>query len=405
MKLSSYKWLKSSALIAGALSFLVSCNKDLPSAIPNLLPSTEGNTITDLLNADDFTILKAAIARAIPASNSGFTPLNTLLSDRTAEFTFFAPVNSAFAPLGITTPAAVAALRTGQLDTLLRYHLVGGQRFLYNAANTSTTFPNFQFPTQLVLQQPSATVPPGLRMSIFPSKRNGMWINNVPVSQADIIAANGVVHKTAAIVFPPSQFLWNRIDTDAGLTYLKAAIKRADEGVAAGSRLEDALLNAAANLTMFAPTDAAFQALLTAQITGALMAQGMDQATAAATAAQLASTPGVFTNAATAPFFSPQTVRGLIVYHVLGNRAFTVNFPTTLTNFPTLLNSGIATHPGVGLQATFGTPSVTTASVKGAANPSASNIQINPTPANNGTSDQHYINGVLHKIDQVLRPQ
>ena len=36
---------------------------------------------------------------------------------------------------------------------------------------------------------------------------------------------------------------------------------------------------------------------------------------------------------------------------------------------------------------------------------SASNIAINPTPAPGGTSDQHYLNGVIHKIDQVLRPQ
>jgi len=43
------------------------------------------------------------------------------------------------------------------------------------------------------------------------------------------------------------------------------------------------------------------------------------------------------------------------------------------------------------------------ATVKGLANASASNVIINPLPA--GSSDQHYVNGVMHKIDQVLLPQ
>jgi hypothetical protein len=144
---------------------------------------------------------------------------------------------------------------------------------------------------------------------------------------------------------------------------------------------------------------------LTAQITQALMAQGMDQATAQATATALASSPSVFTNPATASVLTPQTVKGLVVYHLLGSRAFSVNIPTSATSVPTLLNTAIPTHPGVALQATFGATGVTAAMVKGAANATASNVQINPTPAPNGTSDQHYINGVIHIIDQVLRPQ
>jgi hypothetical protein len=132
----------------------------------------------------------------------------------------------------------------------------------------------------------------------------------------------------------------------------------------------------------------------------------LDQATAAATATALASTPGVFNNAALASVLTPTAVRGLIVYHLLGTRAFTVNLPTTATNIPTLLNSAIPNHPGVSVQATFNVARfVTAASVRGAANPSASNIAISATPAPRGSSDQNYINGVLHKIDQVLRPQ
>lgn len=403
MKLSINKFLKPFLVLTGALSLLASCNKELPEAEPIKSPAVTGPSITTLLNDPNFSILKAAVAKAAPAASSGLTPLSVLFSDTTAVFTFFAPTNSAFQNSGISS-AAISVLSAGKLDTLLRYHLVGGQKI--TSSVIPTTFPNLQLPTSLVLAPPSATLPPGLRMSIFPSKRGStLWANNIPVTEADLMASNGVIHKVALVVAPPSQVLWARIATDPELSYLKAAIQRADEGADAASKLEAGLSNPAANLTVFAPTDDAFKALLTAQIAQALMAQGMDQATATATAAALASSPSVFTRPETASVLTPQTVRGLVAYHILGNRAFSVNLPTTPTAVPTLLNSAIPTHPGVTIQATFGATGVTSATVKGVANATASNVLINPTPAPNGTSDQHYINGVIHKIDQVLRPQ
>jgi phage tail sheath gpL-like len=113
----------------------------------------------------------------------------------------------------------------------------------------------------------------------------------------------------------------------------------------------------------------------------------------------------VFNNPLLYPALTAQVVKGLVVYHILGTRAFSVNLPATATSVPTLLNSAIAAHPGVSVTATFTGPFVTGATVKGLGNPTASTILINPTPAPGGTSDQHYLNGVLHKINQVLRPQ
>jgi hypothetical protein len=116
----------------------------------------------------------------------------------------------------------------------------------------------------------------------------------------------------------------------------------------------------------------------------------------------------VFSNPALYGVLTAQIVKGIVVYHILGVRAFTNNFPTTQTFYPTLLNSAIPTHPGVGLVATFGTPFATSAKVKGVGNATAANIIINASPLLPdpvGTSDQHYLNGVIHKIDQVLLPQ
>lgn len=391
-------------LAAGLAATLTACNKALPVAEPITMPAPSGQTIAATINNEaNFTFLKAAITKASTNATFG-NNLNTLLSDSTGVFTFFAPTDAAFQASGFPSAAAVSAQRAGLLDTILRYHLVPGQKI--TSSIIPETFPNLQEPTALVLAPPSALLPPGLRMSIFLSKRGALlWANNIPITQADIAVSNGVVHKVATLVAPPSQYLWDRINTDPDLTYLKAAIQKADNGVAPASTLQAALQNAAANLTVFAPTNAAFQQLLTVQITAALIAQGSDAVTAQATATALASSPAVFSNSAVASVLTPIVVQGIVVYHLLGVRAFTNNLSATGSATPTLLNRAIANHPGLTHMATFTGPVVTAAFVKGIANPSPSTILINPTPAPNGTSDQHYINGVLHKIDQVLMPQ
>ncbi|HEU4574169.1 MAG TPA: fasciclin domain-containing protein [Chitinophagaceae bacterium] len=395
MKLRIYQWIKSLAPAVVLLNLMASCNKDLPVAEPITQPQPTGSSIAEILADPSYSILNAAVTRA---------KLTGLLSDKSKVFTFFAPDNAAMQFSGIPNEAAVNFFSAGQLDTLLKYHLIGGQK--YTSSNISTVFPNLYLQSDFVLAPPSTSLPPGLRMPIFPSKNGfGLFVNNIPVTQADIPAANGVIHKVAAVVMPPSQYLWDRINTDPNLTYLKAAIQRADSGATASSSLQAALLNPAANLTIFAPTNTAFQQILTGQITLALMDQGMDQATAQATATVLASSPTVFQNPALYSVLTAQVVQGIVVYHILGNRAFSVNLPTTATNYPTLLNTAIPAHPGVSVQATFGLTGVTAATVQGLGNATASNILINPTPAPGGTSDQHYINGTIHEIDQVLLPQ
>lgn len=398
MKTFAHKFLKPAAVITAAATLFVSCNKDLPEATPIVATAPTGSSILEAIRADqtNYSILDSAIKRAGAAAIAR-------LNDRTGRYTFFAPTNSAFATIGVTSVTALAAFRPGQLDTILSYHTVPG--VTYRTDSVSQTALNVQLPTAMVLAPPSASLPPGLRNSVFLSRRGtAVWVNNIPVVQPNTMVANGVVHAIGSVLLPPSQFLWNRIDTDPNLTYLRAAVLRADSGVVASSTLQGALLNPAANLTIMAPTNAAFQQLLTGQIYQALRAQGLDSTTSITTATALASTPGVFTNPAVANVLTPTTVRGLVAYHGLGTRAFSVNLPTTTTNFPTLLNGSIPAHPGVAVQATFAGPSVTAISVKGVVNPTAAAVSINPTPAPNGTSDQNYINGVLHVINQVLRP-
>ncbi len=423
MKRYINNWRLFSVLFAVGAIMLSACNKELPEPEPIVTPAPTGATILETLDDPNYSFLKAAVTRASTV-NSPTGRLSTILGDKNGVFTFFAPDDNAFkaslTALGL--PADISSinfLRPGQLDTIIKYHLIGGQE--YTSAKVMPTAPslNLYLQSTFMLSAPSASLPPGYRMPIFMGKQGSfLFANNVPVTQPDIEVANGVIHKVAFAQLPPSTVLWQRIATDPELTYLLAAILKADVGDPAKT-LESALKNAAANLTVFAPVNTAFQQLLVAQITPAiiplitqqLIAGGMDPADAAAAApamaqaqaTALASTPDVFNNPLLATVLTPTVVKGMVVYHILGNRAFSVNMPAGMTSVPTLLNSAIPGHPGVGIQATLGLAGVTTALVKGAANATAANILINPLPG--GSSDQHFINGVLHKIDQVLLPQ
>ena len=406
MKFNYNKFLALPLLLAAGLTFFASCNKDVEDPQPVTTQPASGQSILQIINSDaNFSILKAAIAKA-STSTATSPSLSALLSDSTGVYTVFAPTDAAFQLsfqlLGIPQAVGLNAFRAGQIDSILRYHIVGGQKLGISAL--TSTFPNVQLPTLLELAKPSASLPPGLRMSLFPSKRgNFVWANNIPLTATDVQASNGVIHKVAVVVAPPQQVLWQRIAADPDLEYLREAIKRADQANPSPGFVA-ALSNPAANLTVFAPRDDAFQQLLTAQITAALVAQNVPLATAQQQAAFLASSPTVFSNPAVATVLTPDVVAGLVAYHLFTSRAFSVNLPPTATPYPTALSSKIPTAT-VDVQATFGQTGVTAATVKGKANATASNIQINPAMAPGGTSDQLYVNGVLHVIDQVLRPQ
>jgi hypothetical protein len=158
-----------------------------------------------------------------------------------------------------------------------------------------------------------------------------------------------------------------------------------------------------ANLTVFAPTNTAFRNILTLLITQALIASGSDPLTAPITAATLASTPAVFSEPSLFPVLRADVVRGLVAYHILGRRAFPCNFPVASANFPTLLNLNplTATHPGVAVSSSFTGNVATGLQVRGTLNP----LPISAIPKTpGGPAENHTVNGIYYKIDQVLIP-
>ncbi len=393
-----------------ALLLFSACNKDLETfdvpANPQPTGLSLGEAIAPVNNTDSLYYHMVVRAGLLPT-----------LSNRTTYFTMFVPTNNAvkllvnaasggLVPLNAPDPVFVNFIQTNlpvaSANAIVSYNT---NPQVIRSNNIPSTFPNFQYPS---IFNPAPSVSALLRLTNFPSTGNGAWLNNIPIVSVNQDAANGVIHKTAFVMTPPSRYLWDRINADPDMTYLKAAIQRADSGVAASSSIQGYLQNIGANFTVFAPTNAAFQTTLTGAIYQALVSLGVPPATALAQAQALASTPAVFSNPLLYGALTAQTVKGIVVYHVLGTRAFTNNLPTTQTFVPTLLNSAVPAHPGVGLQATFGVPFVTSATVKGVGNATAANIIINAsplTPDPAGTSDQHFLNGTIHKIDQVLLPQ
>lgn len=416
------KRIRIQALIAvSAMMFmLASCNKDVeqiqaPAAVP---PSglALGEMIASI-PADSLYYKLIVKSGLLPTLNNKATIFTAFVPDNAAMRNFI-NVISAGATAGYTTDAQYAAFINSAAVSATTAASIVSYNMIPQAIKMSsvpTTFPNWFYPTNLNPTGTPAT--PGYnafaRLTTHPARRNGNWVNNVPLSAVDAVAYNGIIHTTSLNhPLPPSRFLWQRIAADADMDYFEAAVLRADSGVAptGSASLQWVLSNFGPNVNVFVPTDAAFETLLTGQITLYLISQGMSPATAAATAAALVALygPTIFTQPMFANVLTPTTVKGIVVYHMMGARAFTNNFPTTATAYPTLLNSAVPAHPGVVLTATFTGPLVSAATVKGLANATASNVIINSipfTPDPAGTSDQHFVNGTLHKINQVLLPQ
>jgi transforming growth factor-beta-induced protein len=205
-----------------------------------LVPQSIGQFVNTIVEPayfnKNFTTLIAAVKAASPSI------LETLLSSN--KKTLFAPTNAAFQAAGITTLPNQATL-----NAVLAYHVVEGEI--------------------LAAQLPANTAPANSEITTLGGKfylsnrgSNGVFINGTTqVTATDIVASNGVVHVINRTLLPPSQ-------TVAGIaTSLSTASQPQFTQLVAALGRVPALLQAASNadskLTVFAPTDAAFQALYT----------------------------------------------------------------------------------------------------------------------------------------------
>jgi uncharacterized surface protein with fasciclin (FAS1) repeats len=206
------------SILAIASLFLVtaSCSDDEPNTPP-------APTVTELVvNDPNFSILEAAVVKAGLAD-----ALST-----TNPITVFAPNNAAFNASGITE-SVIASLPVATVDSILKYHVL-------------TAF----VPSSNVPASDAVTTLLGTRL--FASRNNnGVFVNGLRVSPADIEARNGVVHVIERVLIPPTQTIAGIAVADTTFSILVAAVSRL--GLVP-------TLSGPGKFTVFAPTNAAFRA-------------------------------------------------------------------------------------------------------------------------------------------------
>lgn len=305
--------------LSASLTF-IACDDDDDASTPKNIVQTAQAT-------SDLSTLVAALTRAglVDALNAD------------GPFTVFAPTNAAFSAfLTANSYANLDAVPVDVLKQVLLNHVVSGEiraaavpteGYVKTLATFSTTTSNLR-----ILAQKSAS--------------GAVSINkDVKVTTADVLASNGVVHIVDKVIALPS--VVNHALNNANFSTLVAALTRPGLGVDYVS-----ILSGAGPFTVFAPTNAAFAALLTE-----LNLTSLDQVDNA-------------------------TLNAVLQYHV-------VNGANVLAS--QLTNGQVVT--------TFGTGTFTINLTGG-----AKIVDAKARTTNIIITDVQGTNGVVHAIDKVLLP-
>ena len=214
-----------------------------------LVPASElPATVVDIIVESDIhnTLEAAVIAAGLAPALSGEGP-----------FTVFAPTDEAFANLPAGLVDQLLMDPTGDLATILTYHVIG-------ADVRSTDLMDGMMATTLQGQDVTVTI-----------NADGIFINDAQVIVADIEAENGVVHVIDAVLVPatepelPATVVDIIVESDIHNT-LEAAV------IAAGLA---PVLSGEGPFTVFAPTDEAFANLPAGLVDQLLMDPTGDLAT------------------------------------------------------------------------------------------------------------------------------
>lgn len=187
-------------------------------------------TVADIAIDNGFSTLVTAVVTAelLPAVTN---PLATL--------TVFAPTNAAFDNLATALGTDLnGLLALPNLADVLTYHVLG------------TEIPSSAVTNGAIVQPVSTTNT--LKLTV--TSAGLVYVNQAKVTSFDITADNGVVHVLDAVVLPFETVVDVAIDN--GFTSLTAAVVKAE--------LLPALMNPLTKLTVFAPTNTAFDNLATA---------------------------------------------------------------------------------------------------------------------------------------------
>ena len=205
-----------------------------------LPPPAETTTVVDVIvNSEDHTLLEAAVGAAgLVEALSGEGP-----------FTVFAPTDDAVTAL--VTALEITAedlLALEGLGDILLYHVV-------NATAMSTDLSDGQMITTMLGEDVTISIMDGTVM-----------VNDATVTVADIAADNGVVHVIDAVLLPPTP----EVTPTVAQIIADSEVHGVLAAVLDSTGLDEALAGPGP-FTVFAPTDAAFDALPPEVILGLLM--------------------------------------------------------------------------------------------------------------------------------------
>jgi len=219
-----------SVLLILVFSFtLISCQKDDSSDT-----GMTSHTIVDVAASNpDFSTLVTALKKA---------GLDGTLANPASSFTVFAPTNAAFAAL--LTELGVSSLNDIPVETLtkvLLYHVKTGKS---SASQITTGY------LSTLANGPADGSHLSLYVDMTAPKING----RAKITKTDIMADNGVIHVIDKVLMPMS--ISDHAVANPLFTSLVAALTKAN--------LVSALADQTKTYTVFAPTNDAFAALLTA---------------------------------------------------------------------------------------------------------------------------------------------
>lgn len=174
-----------------------------------------------------------------------YTDLVSVLNG-TDQYTVFAPTNAAFTALLTTLGVSkVTDVNKATLKSILLYHVVSGE--VKSSAITTGYVKSVS---------PFGTTTSNLSLYVV-KDASGVTINNgAKVTTADVEASNGVVHVVDKVITIPN--VVNHALNNPNFSTLVAALTRTDLLVDYVS-----ILSGVGPFTVFAPTNAAFTALLT----------------------------------------------------------------------------------------------------------------------------------------------
>lgn len=201
------------------------------------IPPAYGN-IAEVASANDsFDTLVAALTAA---------DLVSVVANPDADFTVFAPTDAAFADIGLDET------NVGDLENLteiLLYHVLSSEVKQDAAATAAQSDMNTVMTANTAMDK--------IALSLTESN---LYVNTSMVTLANVFADNGVIHVIDKVLLPPKATSTRSMNNIVEIAVANEDLETLVAAVTAAN-LVDTLSDAEATFTVFAPTDAAFDAL------------------------------------------------------------------------------------------------------------------------------------------------